>query len=460
VRWIIEIRGIEQLRQFAQTIPLRHITKKEKLQSISQKNTKTNTNLDIVPTAAQKIKHILLSKGLPTKHVQGRKNLSRTALQQLITQLPLPEFETIKKIAHSDIYWEQITSIKKKQSPYTYVYDLTVKDSHNFVVDGVLVHNTAAVVKDEFLSGWSLEAGAMVLANKGILMIDEMDKMSDDDRSAMHEGLEQQTISISKANIQATLRCETTILAAANPKFGRFDPYEPIAKQINMPPALINRFDLIFSIKDLPDKDKDEELAHFILTLHKKHHTEEVEVHTDLLRKYLIYARQKIVPKLSEQALEELKEYYVRMRSSGISEEKGIKAIPISARQLEALVRLAEATAKIRLSDTITRKDAKYAINLLHYCLEQVGMDPETGKIDIDRISTGITTSERSKILGVREIIHELEEKLHAKSIAIEEIIKAAQEKGLSEDKVMESLEKLKRSGDLFEPRKGFISRI
>jgi replicative DNA helicase Mcm len=87
-------------------------------------------------------------------------------------------------------------------------------------------------------------------------------------------------------------------------------------------------------------------------------------------------------------------------------------------------------------------------------------MDPETGKIDIDRISTGITTSERSKILGVREIIHELEEKLHAKSIAIEEIIKAAQEKGLSEDKVMESLEKLKRSGDLFEPRKGFISRI
>jgi len=319
---------------------------------------------------------------------------------------------------------------------------------------------TAAVVKDEFLSGWSLEAGAMVLANKGILMIDEMDKMTDEDRSAMHEGLEQQTISISKANIQATLRCETTILAAANPKFGRFDPYEPIAKQINLPPALINRFDLIFSIKDLPDKDKDEKLAHFILTMHKKHQTEQVEISTDLLRKYLIYAKQKIFPKLSEQALEELKEYYVRMRSSGISEDKALKAIPISPRQLEALVRLSEASAKVRLSDTITRKDAKYAINLLHYCLEQVGMDPETGKIDIDRISTGITTSERTKILGVRELIHELEEKLNTKAIPLEEIIKAAQEKGLNEDKVMESLEKLKRSGDLFEPRKGFISRI
>jgi replicative DNA helicase Mcm len=397
------------------------------------------------------------------------------------------QLNNLSLLATSNIFWDQILSIQPYHDSEEYIYDLHVDGTHNFIANNIYVHNsqllkrsavvapkarfvsgkgvsgaglTAAVVKDEFLSGWSLEAGAMVLANKGILMIDEMDKMSDDDRSAMHEGLEQQTISISKANIQATLRCETTILAAANPKFGRFDPYEPIAKQINMPPALINRFDLIFSIKDLPDKDKDEELAHFILTLHKKHQTEEVEVHTDLLRKYLIYARQKIVPKLSEQALEELKEYYVRMRSSGISEEKGIKAIPISPRQLEALVRLAEATAKIRLSDTITRKDAKYAINLLHYCLEQVGMDPETGKIDIDRISTGITTSERSKILGVREIIHELEEKLHAKSIAIEEIIKAAQEKGLSEDKVMESLEKLKRSGDLFEPRKGFISRI
>ncbi len=319
---------------------------------------------------------------------------------------------------------------------------------------------TAAVVKDEFLSGWSLEAGAMVLANKGILMIDEMDKMTDDDRSAMHEGLEQQTVSISKANIQATLRCETTVLAAANPKLGRFDPYEPIAKQIDMPPALINRFDLIFSIKDLPDKDKDEKLAHFILSLHKKQDTAEVEIGTDMLRKYLIYVRQKIVPRLSDEALEELKEYYVKMRSSGNLEEKGMQSIPISARQLEALVRLSEAYAKVRLSQKITRKDARNAINILHYCLEQVGLDPETGKIDIDRISTGITTSERAKIVGVREIIHELEQKIGNKMIPVEEILKAAMEKGMSEEKVLESIEKLKRSGDIFEPRKGHISRI
>lgn len=319
---------------------------------------------------------------------------------------------------------------------------------------------TAAVVRDEFLSGWSLEAGAMVLSNKGILMIDEMDKMSDEDRSAMHEGMEQQTISISKANIQATLRCETTILAAANPKFGRFDPYESIAKQINMPPTLLNRFDLIFSIKDLPDKEKDEKLAHFILSLHKKHETEQTEINTSLLRKYLIYAKQKITPRLTEQALEELKEYYVRMRSTGITEEKKIQVIPISPRQLEALVRLSEATAKLRLNETITRKDARYAINLLHYCLEQVGLDPETGRIDIDRITIGITTSERAKIIGVREIIAELEEKLHTKIIPVSDITRAAQEKGLTEDTVLDSIEKLKRSGDIFEPVKNSISRM
>src|SRR3989344_2036817 len=108
---------------------------------------------------------------------------------------------------------------------------------------------TASVVKDEFLGGWSLEAGTLVLANQGFAIIDELDKMGKEDRSALHEALEQQTISVAKANIQATLRCETTVLSAANPKFGRFDPYDLIANQINLPPTLINRFDLIFPVK-------------------------------------------------------------------------------------------------------------------------------------------------------------------------------------------------------------------
>jgi replicative DNA helicase Mcm len=317
---------------------------------------------------------------------------------------------------------------------------------------------TASVVKDEFIRGYALEAGALVLANRGICCIDELDKMNKEDRAAMHEALEQQTISISKANIQATLRSETTVLAAANPKFGRFDPYEVLAKQIDLPSTLINRFDLIFPIKDMPDEAKDEKLASFILNLHKSGTEVITELENDILRKYMSYARQRCRPVLSDDALIEIKDYYVKMRTSG-SEEGGVKAIPITARQLEALVRLAEASAKVRLSEIVTKDDSKRAIDLVHHCLSQIGLDPNTGKFDIDRISSGVTASDRGNIVFVKEIISELEVKL-GKTIPIEDILVEASGKGIKEESVIETIEKLKRSGDLYEPKKGHVARI
>jgi replicative DNA helicase Mcm len=317
---------------------------------------------------------------------------------------------------------------------------------------------TAAVVKDEFLRGWALEAGALVLTNKGFCMIDEMDKMTKEDRDAMHEALEQQTVTISKANIQATLRCETTVLAAANPKWGRFDPYDILGKQIDLPPPLISRFDLIFPIKDLPNKDQDERLAGFVLNLHQTSDAGKCDIETDLLRKYIAYARRNCVPKLTDVALEEIKEYYVKMRSSG-ADDGGVKAIPITARQLEALVRLAEASAKSRLSDKVTRKDSRKAIELLHYCMSQVGVDPETGKIDVDVLATGVSSSARNNIIVVKEIINDLENKI-GKTLPVDDVVREAQERGIVIDKVEEILEKLKRSGDIFEPKRGFIQKI
>lgn len=316
---------------------------------------------------------------------------------------------------------------------------------------------TASVVKDEFLRGWSLEAGALVLANKGLCMIDELDKMSAEDRSAMHEALEQQSVSISKANIQATLRAETTVLAAANPKFGRFDPYGTISDQINLPPTLINRFDLIFAIKDIPHPDKDDKMARFILTMHQNPDIDETEVDTKLLRKYIAYARQNVNPKLSDGAVEEIRDYYLKMRASG-AVEGGIKTIPISARQLEALVRLSEASARVRLSTIVTKKDAKRGIDILHYCLNEIALDKETGKIDIDKISTGIPSAQRSKIIIVKEIINDLEDKF--KPIPIDELTAAAKSKNIDESEVDEIVERLKRSGDIFEPKRGFIQKI
>jgi replicative DNA helicase Mcm len=314
---------------------------------------------------------------------------------------------------------------------------------------------SAAVVKDEFLQGWSLEAGALVLANRGLCCIDEMDKMTKEDGHAMHEALEQQSVTISKANIQASLRCETTVLAAANPKFGRFDPYDTIANQINLAPTLINRFDLIFPIKDVPEPVKDEKMAQFILELHKNN-VEKPEIETKLLRKYFAYARQNIFPKLTDAAIEELRDYYLKMRSSA---GQDAKSVPISARQLEGLVRLSEACARLRLSDKVTKKDAKKAVELMDFCLRQVAFDEKTGTFDVDRISSEISASIRNKLITMKELIQELEMKT-GKVIPVEDILKAAAEKEITEAEAEEILQKLKRGGDIFEPRRGFISRI
>lgn len=319
---------------------------------------------------------------------------------------------------------------------------------------------TASVVKDEFLGGWSLEAGTLVLANHGFAIIDEMDKMGKEDRSALHEGMEQQQISISKANIQATLRCETTILAAANPKSGRFNLYDPIAGQIDLPPTLLSRFDLIFPIKDVPNRDKDGQMASFILKLHKDPLTAEAKIPTDLLKKYISYIRQNISPKISDAAVDEMKEYYLSMRSSGSGKESNVQSIPITPRQLEALVRLSEASAKIRISKTVGKKDAQKAIELLEYCLNEVAMDKELGRIDIDRLSSPITATQRSNISLIKEIISALEERLKTKSIPRQYIVDLAKEKNISEEAVDNIINSLRRSGDIFEPRKDFIQRL
>ncbi len=152
---------------------------------------------------------------------------------------------------------------------------------------------TATVVKDEILKGWGLEAGAMVLANKGIVCIDEFDKMDEEDRSAMHEAMEQQTITISKATVQATLRAQTSVLAAANPKFGRFDPQQSIPKQVNLPPSLLSRFDAIFIMRDIPSKDRDEAIAMHVLGEHKQE-VKHATIDKELLKKYISYTKQKV----------------------------------------------------------------------------------------------------------------------------------------------------------------------
>jgi len=313
---------------------------------------------------------------------------------------------------------------------------------------------TATVVRDEFLRGWSLEAGAMVLANKGVVCIDEIEKMDPNDRSAMHEALEQQTVTISKANIQASLMAETSVLAAGNPKYGRFEPLQSITEQIDLPPTLINRFDLIFILRDLPNAVQDDAIATHVLDIHQMK-GKKSEIERDLFKKYVAFAKQKIEPKLTEEAVEEIKKFYVKMRKA--SSEGESRSIPISARQLQGLVRLAEAHAKSRLSLTVDKEDSQIAIRLTNYYLMQVGYDPETKTFDIDRFSAGVSSSKRSKIILVKETIKKLEDRF-GKQVPEEELRKEL--KDLSDSEFDDAIEKLKRSGDVFEPKKGFLQDV
>ncbi len=314
---------------------------------------------------------------------------------------------------------------------------------------------TATVVRDEeFGGGWMLEAGAMVLANKGILAVDEFDKMSKEDQIAMHEGLEQQTVSVAKASIIATLPAQVSVLAGCNPKLFRFDPYRPIAEQLDIPDTLLARFDLKFALKDIPDQKMDEKLATHILETRLKPSRVEPLISPEFLRKYVAYARKNCKPKMTREAAERLKNFYIDMRGLYAGEE----TVAITLRQNEALMRLAESAAKIRLSDKVEISDAERSIDIMRFSIQKLGYDYETGKIDIDR-TEGVPASQRSKIHTILDIIDMLEKKL-GKPVPKEEIIAAAEEQGIKAGAAEELLRRLKSEGSIFEPKLNYIERI
>ncbi len=314
---------------------------------------------------------------------------------------------------------------------------------------------TAAAVRDE-LGGWSLEAGALVLGDQGNVCVDELDKMRSEDRSALHEALEQQTVSIAKAGIMATLNSRCSVLAAANPKFGRFDRYKVLAEQIDLPAPIISRFDLIFVIEDKPSKEGDAKLADHILKIHQEN-TVEYEIEPELLRKYIAYARKNVNPQLSDGAIEVLKEFYVSTRISN-PEEQG--PVPITARQLEAIIRLSEASAKIKLKDTVDKEDAERAVRLQRACLLEIGVDPETGEIDADIVSGGTPKSDRDKIQTVTEEIKLLEEEFAGNAPLNVLLSNMSEKHGVSEDKTEQIVKNLVQKGVIYQPSNGYFRRV
>ena len=317
---------------------------------------------------------------------------------------------------------------------------------------------TATVVKDEeFLGGWVLEAGALVMCNRSLCAIDEFEKVEKTDQVALHEAMEQQTISIAKATIVATLPAQTSILAGGNPKLGRFDPYIPIKEQIDVPETLLSRFDLKFALRDIPNPELDAKVADHILK--SRHYGEDdtaPTISSDVLKKYVAYARKNCHPKLTRDAGEAIKEFFVDLRSKFTSEDA---PVPITLRQYEALIRLAEASAKIQLRDTVTKEDAIRSINLMKASLREFGFELETGRYDIDRLEGRVTATERGKIRVMLDVIEELTKTL-GKKMPRQEIMKLAKNRGLNEFDVEKMLSELKNKGDLFESSPGILEKI
>ncbi len=318
---------------------------------------------------------------------------------------------------------------------------------------------TAAVVKDKLTGEFYLEAGALVLADMGVCIIDEIDKMDAKDRVAMHEALEQQTISIAKAGIVATLNARCAVLAAANPAFGRYLPNRTVAENVDLPVTLLSRFDLIFIIRDQPMLEHDKKVAEHVTTLHSGELPPEFRdiIPPDLLRKYIAYARKYVKPRWTKEAKDIIMQFYINLRAKSSDPNS---PIAITARQLEALIRLAEAEAKMRLSPLVEREDAERAIMLFEKFLKSVGIDVETGKIDIDIIMTGKPRSKQEKFAILRDIIAKLEEANGGKPVKIEDVIKEAENAGLDRQTVEQMLNLMIKNGDLYMPKHGYIKRV
>jgi len=315
---------------------------------------------------------------------------------------------------------------------------------------------TAAVVRDA--SGiFMLEAGAVVLGDQGLVCIDEFDKMRPEDRSALHEVMEQQSASIAKGGIVATLNARTSILAAANPMFGKYDPFKNLTENVNLPIPLLTRFDLVFVVRDIPHKEKDRQIAQHILSQHGTSGTDTTSlIDVDILTKYLAYAKQND-PVLTKEAENKIMEFYLKMRS--VEGEDKEKMITITPRQLEGLIRLSTARARILLKNQVEEDDADRAIYLFNEMLKNAGIDVNTGKIDIG-VLQGRPRSEVSKLATFMEILKSLEGEPQSPVLEqtfVDELVKSEK---FNEEEARNYIRRMVRDATIYESKPGHYNTV
>ncbi|GFR02207.1 DNA replication licensing factor mcm2 [Trichonephila clavata] len=239
---------------------------------------------------------------------------------------------------------------------------------------------TAYVRRSPVTKEWTLEAGALVLADKGVCIIDEFDKMNDQDRTSIHEAMEQQSISISKAGIVTSLQARCAVIAASNPIGGRYDPSMTFSENVDLTEPILSRFDILCIVRDQVDPVQDKQLAKFVIQSHVNHHpaNENLDMGTlpemedplmsgiekipqDLLRKYIIYSREKVHPKLHQMDQDKVAKLYSELRR----ESMATGSVPVTVRHIESMIRMAEANARIHLRDYVHEDDVNMAIRVM-----------------------------------------------------------------------------------------------
>ncbi len=347
-----------------------------------------------------------------------RENLRLKVMASLKTKIKEIEDEIniLNSILESDICWDKIKKIKciqNREKNYTpWVYDITLEPNHTFISQGVVLHNT---------------------------------------------------VSIAKAGIVATLKAQTAIIAAANPYSGRYDRYKTPTQNIRLPPSLLSRFDLIFIVVDKPNPADDAQMAEFILKNSMMNSEETLEendnsvapISRDLLKKYIKHARRTCNPVLSDEAKERIKEFYLDLRGQYDSEDA---IISILARNLDALVRLSEAYAKMALRDNVLKEDVEEIIKLFKRYLKDTGYDETTGKIDMDRIFVGQSRTNLNKLETIMNRLKEIFEENNWRALEKSNVIQILElEESLDKKFIENALDELIKEGTLYEPKSNQI---
>ena len=312
---------------------------------------------------------------------------------------------------------------------------------------------TAAVIREKNVL--MLEAGVVVLADLGLASIDEFEKMKPEDRTSLHEAMEQQSVTIAKGGIYATLNARTAILAASNPVLGRYNPYQNLIENIGtLPLPLLSRFDLIFVFRDQPTPSEDEMLASHILAVHaRKSYATAPPIEFTLLKKYLTYVK-RVSPALTPKAMERLKDYYLQLRKAGGAED----SIPPTPRTLEALIRLSTARARVLLKEEVSEEDALGAISLMNRMVQDVLTDAATKKTDFG-IQLGKPVGETKNLRSALDVLKNLEgtdKKAVERRVFKEELMKAK----FSDEDAEKMIRTMFREGMVYESKPGFLRRL